>query len=244
MQDPTAAVVIIGAEVLSGKVRDENGPYLIDALRERGVGLLEMRTIGDDVSEIASTVKALAQKATHVFTTGGVGPTHDDVTLLGVAQAFGKQLVHHPDIVARLTNKYQDKLNDAHLKMAEVPEGATLVLDPHGFVPVVQLQNVTVLPGVPSLMQHCFLRIAHALQGRPFLSHAFLLNTNESAIAAHLTAVQQRFLQVAIGSYPRFDHGAPFSVKITVDAREPELLRQAVDALRQGFPTDMLVGET
>ena len=125
---PTAALLIIGAEVLSGKVDDANGPYLLRALRLRGVALQEIRTIGDDIDAIAEAVRALSPHVDDVYSTGGIGPTHDDVTIAGMARAFDRAVVHHPDLLSLLTTRYKGSMNAARLKMAEVPEGASLIL--------------------------------------------------------------------------------------------------------------------
>ncbi len=238
---PTAAIVIIGAEVLSGKVADANGPFLIRVLRERGVQVVEMRTIGDDPGVIAETVRALKETADYVFTTGGVGPTHDDVTIAGIARAFGVGVVRHPQLYAQLVQRYGDALSPAHLKMTEVPEGSTISCDATSFVPVVQLGNVIVLPGVPSLMRQCFTRVADGIGGSPFFSGCILLDISESKIAQTLEAIQQAHPEVAIGSYPRFDE-APYRVKVTVDGRDAALVRATLKELLRQLDTAWVVG--
>ena len=241
-KDPTAALLIIGAEVLSGKVDDANGPYLLRALRLRGVALQEIRTIGDDVNAIADAVRALSSQVDDVYSTGGIGPTHDDVTIAGMARAFGRSVVHHPDLMHLLTSRYKGSMNEARLKMAEVPEGAQLILGNGQMVPVVKIENVTILPGVPSLMRACFSQLPHAPQGAAFVSRALLLDVSESAIAAALTQVQKSYPELDIGSYPRFD-AAPYRVKVTVDGRSTDAVSAAIAAIREHLLPAWIVGE-
>ena len=247
--EPRAALVIIGAEVLSGKIADENAPFLVHELRARGVEVVEIRTIGDDVETIAAAVRALAAEADHVLTTGGVGPTHDDVTIAGVARAFDVAVVRDPEIERRLVARYRERLKPAHLKMAEVPAGARLTfLDDTAFLSVVQARNVTVLPGVPFLARLCFARVADEFHGVPFFGRTLWLAASESSFAAELARVQERFPRVAIGSYPRFEKGTPGSrmhrVKITLDGRDPALVDEALAAVRAGLEPAWILGES
>jgi molybdenum cofactor synthesis domain-containing protein len=256
---PTAALVIIGAEVLSAKVEDVNAPYLVRALRSRGVEVIEIRTIGDDVDTIAKAVSALAPRVDYLFTTGGIGPTHDDVTIAGVAAAFDAPVVTDRVIEERLRARLGSRLNAAHLKMADVPEGARVILDAEGLLPIVQMRNVTLFPGVPSLMRWCFERLASELRGPPFYTRAVLLSVPESSFADHLATVQKRHPLVTIGSYPRVEpedlahprDSTPVSgtntprvrVKVTVDGRSGDLVGAAVADIRAGMPADWILGE-
>lgn len=241
-REPTAALLIIGAEVLSGKIDDANGPYLIRALRARGVQVVELRIIGDSINEISQALRVLSAQVDDVYTTGGVGPTHDDVTVAGVAHAFERSVVHHPTLLELLQGRYQGKMNEARLKMAEVPQGGQVFVGAGNIVPVVMVQNVSILPGVPSLMRACFAALPHRRTGTPFVSHALLLNVAESDVAQILTDVQRNFDDVAIGSYPRFDD-APYRVKVTVDGRDTARVEAAMGALRTGLKTPWIVGE-
>jgi molybdenum cofactor synthesis domain-containing protein len=252
---PTAALVIVGAEVLSAKVDDANSPWLLAALRARGVEVLEIRTIGDDVGLIAAAVSALAREADHVFTTGGIGPTHDDVTIAGVAAAFGVPIVRHPLIEEQLRRRIGPALNAAHLKMADVPDGASVLLDDDALLPVVRMRNVTIFPGVPSLMRWSFERIAAELHGAPFYTHALLLTTHESSFAERLAAVQAAHPAVAIGSYPRIEpeelrtarratgDERRVRVRVTVDGRELPVVEAAMAAVRAAMQPEWIVGE-
>lgn len=243
MSELTAAVVVIGAEVLSAKVRDDNSPYLLEELRRRGIEVREVRTIGDLVPTIAATVRELAASCRYVFTTGGVGPTHDDVTMVGVAAAFDVPVVRAPELVQLLERFYRGPVTETHLKMAEVPEGAQVLVDPGlGFVPVVRMRGVFVLPGVPSLVRRCFAAIAPQLETGVFHARALYLKTNEAKIASVLSQTQAEHPRVAIGSYPRFD-GAPYDVKITFDGRERVEVDAACAALEQRLSASVIVGK-
>jgi molybdenum cofactor synthesis domain-containing protein len=231
-QEPTAALVIIGAEVLSGKVDDANGPFLIGALRQLGVAVTEIRVIGDAVDAIGDALRALSPRVDHVLTTGGIGPTHDDVTIAGVAAAFGRRVIQHPELLRLLQERHPQGINEARLKMTEVPEGAEVEIGEGGFVPIVYIANVAVLPGVPSLMRACFAQVAPRIhRGPPFVSRALFLNTSESDIAGSLTVAQNAFPEVAIGSYPRFDT-TEYRVKVTLDGRDPARVEACHQALR------------
>jgi molybdenum cofactor synthesis domain-containing protein len=238
----TAAVVIIGAEVLSGKVDDANGPFLIRSLRARGVELVEMRTIGDSVSVIAEAIAELSPKFTYVFTTGGIGPTHDDVTVQGVAKGLDLPVVRDAHLGELLTKAYGDKITDAAMSMADIPQGADVRFAEGGFVPVIWAKNVIVMPGVPSFMRACFNKIAPRLVGTPFYSRGLLLNVGESSIAAILSGVQNDFVDLAIGSYPQFNE-ASYKVKVTVDGRDEVAVQAALDALRDRLTSSRIVGE-
>lgn len=228
---PTAALVVIGDEVLSGKVDDANGPFLIRALRERGVQVVELRVIGDDPDAIVDTVRELADRTTHVFTTGGIGPTHDDKTIAAVARAFGRQVVRHEKLERRIRARYGDALNEARLRLADVPQGAHVLLGDSDAIPVIEIENVFILPGVPAFARLCFERIAGRLGGPPFASRALFLSATESQIAAGLAEVQRAHPGVAIGSYPRFGSEG-YRVKVTVDGRDAASVEAATDALR------------
>jgi molybdenum cofactor synthesis domain-containing protein len=239
---PTAALIIIGAEVLNGKVADANGPYLLAALRARGVEVLEVRTIGDSIAAIGEAVRQLAARVDYVFTTGGIGPTHDDVTMAGVAAAFATHVVYDAALLAAVTARYVARGSDpatmppAHRRLAEVPQGASVTLGAGQHVPVVQMRNVIILAGVPSLMRDAFTHIAHKFTGQAFCSAGLYLVVHESHIAAMLTEVQRDFADVAIGSYPRFDRGKS-EVRITIDGRDAGRVAAATAALHAQLPT-------
>lgn len=237
----TAAIVVIGAEVLSAKVVDENGPFLLRSLRDKGVDVRETRTIGDDVQTIARHVRELAAAYTYVFTTGGIGPTHDDVTMAGIATAFDTDVVRDSTLVEMLTSYFGDKLRPPHLKMSETPRGAQVTVPPGiGIVPVVRMRNVYILAGVPALVRRCWTVLAPELDGAAFYNESLYFNVTESVIADALTATQNENPEVAIGSYPRFDD-AGYLVKVTFDGRSREAVRDAVVRLNGRIDTAWLV---
>lgn len=230
----TAAVVIIGTEILTGKFRDENGPFLVDRLRALGVSLRRIATIPDDLDVIADEVRRVAAACDVVITSGGVGPTHDDLTLEGVARAFGVDLELRVELVA-VMQRFSIPLDEANLRMARVPAGTELLPDPTLAYPVTRVRNVYVLPGVPKLLRAKFEAIAPRFAGeRPHLARLYV-DAWETAIAARLTAVAAAHPAVEIGSYPRTGEGA-FKVLLTFEAADPGALEAAVAAARAALP--------
>ncbi|MDP7666828.1 MAG: competence/damage-inducible protein A [Rhodospirillales bacterium] len=205
----TAAVLVIGNEVLSGRTQDANLQYLAAGLGELGIRLLEARVIADDEDVIARAVNECRARYDYVFTTGGIGPTHDDITSAAVARAFGVALVRNPQVVALLNDHYApDTVNEARLKMAEMPEGARLVENSVSRVPGFQIENVFVLAGVPSIMRAMFDGLKHRLEGGlPMLSETLVARLPEGVIAEGLAAAQARHPDVEIGSYPFYREG-------------------------------------
>ena len=216
---PTAGVVIIGNELLSGKFADENTPWLVNRLRALGCDLLRVAVIPDTLDDIALEVAVQSARFDWVFTTGGVGPTHDDLTFAGVAQAFGVPLHHHPELVAILHRKMGSACNEAALRMAEVPEGSELWWDGGVTYPLVVTRNVCIFPGVPSLLKLKFDLVAHRFAGTPMSTRRLQSHDTESAIAHALTTACELFPAVSIGSYPRLDE-VPFRVIITLESRD------------------------
>lgn len=226
----TAAVLIIGNEILSGKFRDENSPWLATRLRQLGVDLVRIETIPDEVDIIADAVRRLRACADWVFTSGGVGPTHDDVTIEGVAAGLGVDVVHHPDLDRVLKEKMGARYTPAAARMALVPEGAGLWWDgPFGF-PQVHAQCVVIFPGVPALLRTKFDSIAHRLKGEVMLHRRLCTTRGESDIADALRALQGHFPQVQVGSYPRFEE-RPWTVIVTLDSRDADALDRCHAAL-------------
>jgi molybdenum cofactor synthesis domain-containing protein len=213
----TACVLIIGNEVLSGRTQDQNLQFLARALNESGVRVLEARVIPDVAAVIAGTVNDARARFTYVFTTGGIGPTHDDITSASIAQAFGVPVIRHPGAEAALRAHYRpDEVNEARLKMADVPEGAQLIDNPVSRAPGFRIGNVFVLPGVPSIMRAMFDGLRHRLSGgAPMLSRTVSGFTTEGTIAAPLADIQQAHADVEIGSYPFVRYGR-FGVSLVI----------------------------
>jgi molybdenum cofactor synthesis domain-containing protein len=225
---PTVAGVIIGNEILTGKFADENGPHLVATARAVGADLRRLVTIPDDPAVIAAEVRACAAAFDHVITSGGVGPTHDDVTLASVAAAFDLAVERHPDLVGLLATV---GLTSAHaLRMAEIPAGAVLHGTRPGSFPVVQCRNVWILPGVPVLFRKKLAVVAEHLRGVPVHTARLATLEDESHIAARLQAVQDAHPTVDIGSYPRYGHGA-VHVLVTLESRDADALASARAAL-------------
>ena len=207
--DVTACVVIIGNEVLSGRTQDANLQYLAKGLNAVGIRVAEARVIADREETIVATVNDCRRRFDYVFTTGGIGPTHDDITAAAVARAFGLRLHRHPEAVAWLQKQYAaDELNEARLKMADVPEGATLIDNPVSRAAGFRIDNVVVLPGVPRIMQAMFDGMRHTLAGgRPVTSREVHAFATEGSVAAMLSRLQEEHPEVEIGSYPFVRHG-------------------------------------
>ena len=232
---PSAAVIIIGNEILTGKFADENGPYLIRRLRDIGVDLHRIVVIPDTIEGIAAEVRAAADRHDLVFTTGGVGPTHDDLTFPGIAAAFDRPLERNPDLERVLRAHYRGPLTDAAFRMAEVPVGAELWWDGDIYYPLVVVRNVLIFPGVPSLVRMKFEAVAHRFGGEPISCRRLVTTLGEPEIAATLTAASTRWPAVSIGSYPRFDT-TPYTVIITVEGRDLAALDACERWLRGEIP--------
>lgn len=236
----TAAALVVGSELLTGKIRDENLAPLARRLRELGVVLRRAVTVLDDEATIAEEVRALAGAHTWVVTSGGVGPTHDDVTLAGVARAFGASLVASEPLEATLRILYGERLLPGHLRMARLPEGARLVGGEGVPFPAIVVRNVWVLPGVPALFRvHLELlgkELEKELEGaKPFVSFAAVTRLDEGTLAPLLDAVVSAFPEVDVGSYPRWTESG-YSTKLTFDGQDPARVRAAREAFVASLP--------
>ncbi len=229
----SACVLIIGNEILSGRTQDANLAFLAQGLNEIGIRLREARVIADDPEAIVSAVNETRRTFDYVFTTGGIGPTHDDITSACVAQAFGVPLILHPEAKRILESHYPPGgLNEARLRMAQVPEGAALLLNPISRAPGFRIENVFVLPGVPQIMQAIFNELRHHLQGgAKMLSRSVSCSLAEGTIAKDLAALQQRYGDLEIGSYPYFRR-SDFGVTLVVRGTERARIAAAVAELK------------
>ena len=228
----TACVIIIGNEILSGRTQDANLSYIGKRCDELGIRLTEARVISDDEATIVDTVNHYRANFDYVFTTGGIGPTHDDITSASVALAFGKKIIRHPDAVAVMDEYYDTgQLTEARLKMADVPEDATLIDNPVSAAPGFQLENVFVLPGVPVIMQAMFEGIVDGLAGgSPMLTDNVATNLGESMMAKELGQVQDRYPDISIGSYPYYKKGK-IGVNLVLRGTDADLLDEVKQAL-------------
>jgi molybdenum cofactor synthesis domain-containing protein len=256
---PTAAVLLIGDELLSGKIRDENGYFLATALRARGVRLLEICTVPDDFDRIGHALLRLLSQTPVLFTSGGVGPTHDDLTMEAIARATDRPLERNHDLASMLRTFYGERLTDEALSMADLPRGTTM-LAPGGW-PVMRLnlpatfaapdspeadqdRRIYILPGVPPLLRKKF-EIMAGLEGelpsgRPWVLRDLWLACDESALAAALNQVNADFPDVTIGSYPRWERDSQgkqhIKLRLTFEADDPELVDSAREAVRAAAP--------
>ncbi|WP_207476613.1 competence/damage-inducible protein A [Arenibaculum pallidiluteum] len=229
----TACVLIIGNEILSGRTQDTNLAFLGRSLGELGIRVREARVVPDIAEEIVAAVNACRARYDYVFTTGGIGPTHDDITSECIARAFGVPLERNPEAVRRLDAHYGDpaKLNEARLRMAAIPSGATLVDNPISAAPGYQIDNVFVLAGVPSIMQAMFEQLAPRLKsGPPVLARTVSCRVPEGTIAEGLGALQQRYPALDIGSYPYFGVGG-FGVSLVLRGTDEAELERATGEL-------------
>ncbi len=243
MQTPSAALLVIGNEVLSAKVTDANGPFVARRLRDLGIRLAAIHVIPDDVEEIAATLARARPRCTWVFTTGGVGPTHDDVTLGAVAQALGRPVIRHPRLVETLRAIHRrhhpgEEIPAEALRMADVPEGTRLEGSPD--YPTLVVENVVMLPGVPEFCRFQFEQFAPSLAAPPFRLACVYVRLGEGPIAAVLDRIVREHPAVEIGSYPRFD-GADHRVKLTVESKDEGRVIAARDALLAALPEGSVV---
>ncbi len=223
----TAALIIIGNEVLSGRVQDANLNFLARELKALGIRLREARVIPDVPETIVDTVNVLRSQHDYVFTTGGIGPTHDDITSESVARAFGVPWERNEEAEQILREYYGDDVNEARLRMATIPRGGRLLHNPVSRAPGFNLGNVYVLPGVPRILQAIFAGFKHELTGgRPLRSKTITAPVPESYAAAGLQAVQEKYPQAEIGSYPFF-HSRGFGTAIVVRAVDEVTLERA-----------------
>ena len=229
----TAAVLVIGDEILSGRTKDANMAFLAERLADLGIRLREARVVADDADEIVAAVNALRARYTYVFTTGGIGPTHDDITAECIARAFGVPLLRHPDAVRRLEAHYEPgQLNEARLRMANVPEGGTLIDNPVSAAPGFRIGNVHVMAGVPRIMQAMFDGLAPTLiGGARVLSLTVTCNLGEGVIAAGLGAIAAEYPDLSIGSYPYFRAGQ-FGTSLVLRGTDAARLHSATEAVR------------
>lgn len=232
----TAAVLIIGNELLSGKVQEANLVVLARALRSIGVALRRVVVVPDEVDAIAGEVRALSGAHDAVFTSGGVGPTHDDVTVEAVAKAFGVGVVRAPEIVELLRGFYKDRCTEAHLRMALVPAGATLERTQDVAWPTIRVRNVWLLPGIPEAFRMKVpVVVAKLGGGRRFFSTAVYTQMDEGDLKPLLDAVVAAYPDIDVGSYPKWAD-ATYRTKVTFDGLDEARVRLARDALVSALP--------
>ncbi len=222
----SAGIIVIGNEILSGKTRDANSGYLARELRGLGVDVRKMSVIPDDLHRIADEVRTFSGSYDYVFTTGGVGPTHDDLTMDGIAAAFALPIRRHPELEAILRQYYAQDLIDGNLRMADIPDGAHFVGGKGLWFPVIAVQNVYIFPGVPEILQRKFERIKEMFREAPFHMREVYLRADEGRIAGILHTVLAAFPDLLLGSYPYFDNPL-YSIKLTLESKDCGYLEQA-----------------
>ena len=237
----TAALIIIGNEVLSGRTHDKNLPYIAEKLNGVGVRLTEARVIPDIPDIIIRTVRELRANFTYVFTTGGIGPTHDDITADCVAEAMGVSIDIDPEALRRLEIHYENsglEINEARLRMARIPAGATLIDNPISAAPGFRISNVHVMAGVPKIMQAMLDGILPTLKGgRPMISITLRCSLPEGRIAEGFGALANAYPDVDFGSYPAWTKTA-FQVSLVVRGEDPARVEQAAQAV-EGLIQDL-----
>lgn len=236
----TAAALVIGNEILSGKVADANVVYLARELRELGVSLERVVFVPDDVDTIVRDLRALSEAYDVVFTSGGVGPTHDDVTIEAVAKAFGRRVVRAAAFEALLRELYGSHLTEAHLRMADVPEGAELVSNEQVRWPTVFVGNVYVFPGIPEIFRAKFPVLRDRFRQEPWHLRMVFTVLDEGHLKEPLDRVVASFPGVQVGSYPKLSD-PEYHVKITLEAKDRAAVDAATEALVASLPTEGIV---
>jgi len=239
MPNPTAAMLVIGDEILSGRTRDANMHYLAGELTKVGIDLKEVRVVSDEADAIVAAIKALCAAYTHVFTSGGIGPTHDDITADNVARAFGRAIDVRADARATLQAHYDQagqELNAARLRMARIPDGATLIDNPISAAPGFSLENVHVMAGVPAIFNAMVASVLPGLTGgAPLMSQNLRIYRGEGDIAGPLGELAQGYPELSIGSYP-FQKDGVFGAQVVIRGRDGAQVDAAMQVLRQAFP--------
>lgn len=239
MSNPTAAMLVIGDEILSGRTRDANMHYLAGQLTEQGIDLREVRVVSDDPEAIVGAVKALSESYATVFTSGGIGPTHDDITADCIAAAFDAHIDVRDDARALLAAHYArsgQELNQARLRMARIPDGATLIDNPVSVAPGFTMGNVHVMAGVPSVFQAMVATVLPTLTGgAPLVSSTLRIDRGEGDIAGPLGELAASYPNLSIGSYP-FQKDGRYGSNIVIRGADGAAVADALAALKAQFP--------
>ncbi len=236
----TAGIIIIGNEILSGKVQDVNSYYFALELRKLGVDVQRISVIPDLIGVIGREAVRFSDKYDYVFTSGGVGPTHDDVTMAGIAEGFGVKLVPHEEIRNILYSRYKDLVNTSVLKMTEVPEGSEVDFRDNMRFPVVSYRNIFIFPGIPEYLKKKFSIIKERFRTSEFYLKRLYLDCHESNIAEILNSVVEKYGDVTFGSYPVLGK-TDFRVILTAESKTEAPLTTALDELIRRLPDDLLV---
>lgn len=235
----TAALVVVGNEILSAKTADENSPFLLRRLHALGVRVEQLRLVPDRFELLVEALRDCMASARWVFSTGGIGPTHDDITIEAIARATGRELVESPELVQVIRDFYREGVTEAHLRMAWLPEGFELVPTDTQAFPVLKVENLFVLPGSPGLARAQFLGIQERFRGPGFHLRRFRLEIEEGLLAAALTRIDTSFPDVEVGSYPL----SGLDLLITLEGHRAEGVEAAARELRAALPEGCPVRE-
>lgn len=240
MSNPTAAMLVIGDEILSGRTRDANMHYLAGQLADQGINFCEVRVVSDDSDAIIAAVKSLSNSYDNVFTSGGIGPTHDDITADCIATAFGVKINVRDDARELLAKHYADtgrELNEARLRMARIPDSAKLIDNPVSVAPGFTLGNVHVMAGVPSVFKAMVATVLPTLTGgAPLLSLTLRIELGEGDIAKPLGILASSFSNLSFGSYP-FQQDGRHGSNVVIRGTDSMEINAAYSALEALFPT-------
>ncbi|HWP04526.1 MAG TPA: molybdopterin-binding protein [Polyangiaceae bacterium] len=237
----SAAALIVGNELLSGKVAEANLVELARALRPLGVRLARASFLPDELELLAGEIRTLSKAHPLLFTSGGVGPTHDDITIEAVAAAFGRNVVEDPTLAELIRRAYGEQVTPAHLRMALVPEGATLAVSPSGAWPTPVFENVWILPGVPEVFREKLDTVRAWVRGpSPFVSRAVYTRLDEARLKGLIDAVVASHPEVEVGSYPRWFEPS-YKTKVTFDARDADAVERGARAFVESLPEGALV---
>ncbi|HEX4410049.1 MAG TPA: molybdopterin-binding protein [Xanthobacteraceae bacterium] len=247
----TAAILVIGDEILSGRTKDKNIGYIAEYLTNIGIDLKEVRVVPDEEPEIVAAINALRSRYTYLFTTGGIGPTHDDITADCVAKAFGVALEYHPKAVEIMQARVASTggvMNEARMRMTRIPVGGELVLNKVSGAPGFRIGNVIVMAGIPSVMQAMLDEVTPQLKtGRRMLSESIRADSREGDIGTELGVLAKKFPDVVIGSYPFQDENGAANTNVVARARDPQMLvavKAEVEAMLVRVKTQLAAAKT
>jgi molybdenum cofactor synthesis domain-containing protein len=240
MDERTCAIVVIGNEILSGKVQDTNAYFAARELRKVGVTLKRIGVVPDEVTPIVDEVRHCSRTFDFVLTSGGVGPTHDDITIGAIAVAFERKLVIHPELERIVRQHFTGGINAAGLKMAEAPEGAVLNAAGDLRFPTIQIENVYILPGIPQIFERKLMGLIGRFATDPYFIRTIFTNASEGLIAEHLNECLSVYPELLLGSYPRIGDST-YRVKLTLESKDVDYLERAFNHLMGLLPRDAVV---
>lgn len=241
MREMGAGIVVIGNEILSGKTIDSNSAFLARELRQLGVTLKRIVVIPDELDVIAETVRMFHEQYDVVFTSGGVGPTHDDITIEGIARGLNRRVIIHPVLEAKIREYLTGRtINAAHLKMAEAPEGAELLIEDNLRFPTIKVENIYILPGIPEILQQKFLAMKHRFVADPYYLKIIYANEVESVLAAFLNDTLREYPDLLLGSYPKIGD-SEYRVKLTLESKNKDYVERAFTHLLALLPKSSIV---